>query len=172
MKKVLLGAAMAASMLLVAPAANAAQVIDFTPPAVDGSISGTFGNVGLALGEFTDTFTFSWPSAGTGGATISSVFSSTLTDVNFTSVTLNGAEFDILSTGAVEFRKLADVLLPTNNVLVVKGWSGGSGSYSGTLAFAPSAAVPEPATWAMMIIGFGAAGTMVRNRRKLIPSAA
>ncbi|WP_293678581.1 PEPxxWA-CTERM sorting domain-containing protein [uncultured Phenylobacterium sp.] len=27
-------------------------------------------------------------------------------------------------------------------------------------------AVPEPATWAMMILGFGAAGTMVRRRRR------
>lgn len=27
-------------------------------------------------------------------------------------------------------------------------------------------AVPEPATWAMMIIGFGAAGSMVRNSRR------
>ena len=33
-------------------------------------------------------------------------------------------------------------------------------------------AVPEPATWAMMIVGFGAAGAMVRNRRKLIPTVA
>jgi PEP-CTERM motif len=172
MKKVLLGAAMAASMLLVAPAAYAAQEISFTPPAVDGSISGTFGNVGLAEGAFEDTFTFNWPSNGTGGATISSVFSSALTDVNFTSVTLNGKEFDILSTGSVEFRKLEDLLLPVANTLVVKGWSGGSGSYSGTLAFAPTAAVPEPATWAMMIIGFGAAGSMVRSRRKLVPSVA
>jgi opacity protein-like surface antigen len=125
MKKVLLGAAMAVSMLMVAPAANAAQEINFTPPAADGSISGTFGNVGIAAGDFENTFTFSWPSTGTGGATISSVFSSNLTDVNFTSVTLNGAEFDILSTGTVEFRKLEDVLLPIDNILVVKGWSGG-----------------------------------------------
>ena len=26
-------------------------------------------------------------------------------------------------------------------------------------------AVPEPATWAMMIVGFGAAGAMIRRRR-------
>lgn len=29
-------------------------------------------------------------------------------------------------------------------------------------------AVPEPATWAMMILGFGAAGTMLRRRRALV----
>ena len=28
-------------------------------------------------------------------------------------------------------------------------------------------AIPEPATWAMMIIGFGAAGTVLRRRRTL-----
>jgi hypothetical protein len=30
---------------------------------------------------------------------------------------------------------------------------------------APNAAVPEPATWAMMILGFGAAGSVLRKRR-------
>ena len=36
-----------------------------------------------------------------------------------------------------------------------------------TLAtFALSSAVPEPATWAMMIIGFGAVGSMVRTSRR------
>jgi hypothetical protein len=31
----------------------------------------------------------------------------------------------------------------------------------------PAAAVPEPAAWALMILGFGAAGTMLRTRRRL-----
>ena len=31
--------------------------------------------------------------------------------------------------------------------------------------------VPEPATWAMMIIGFGAVGMMVRSRRRLALAA-
>lgn len=31
-----------------------------------------------------------------------------------------------------------------------------------------NAAVPEPATWAMMIIGFGAAGSMIRRRKALL----
>jgi hypothetical protein len=31
----------------------------------------------------------------------------------------------------------------------------------------PVAYVPEPATWAMMVLGFGAAGAMIRTRRRL-----
>lgn len=32
----------------------------------------------------------------------------------------------------------------------------------------PMPAIPEPATWAMMILGFGAAGSMIRRRRAAI----
>jgi hypothetical protein len=32
----------------------------------------------------------------------------------------------------------------------------------------PTAAIPEPATWAMMIIGFGAAGAMIRRRKAMV----
>ena len=40
-------------------------------------------------------------------------------------------------------------------------------SYSGVQVIASlSSAVPEPATWAMMIIGFGAVGSMVRTSRR------
>ena len=41
-----------------------------------------------------------------------------------------------------------------------------------TLRFTPSAAVPEPATWAMMLIGFGAAGYALRRRRIVAVSTA
>lgn len=36
----------------------------------------------------------------------------------------------------------------------------------------PSGAVPEPAAWAMMIMGFGGVGAIVRRRRQTIPLAA
>ena len=39
-------------------------------------------------------------------------------------------------------------------------------SYSGQLTFSPNAAVPEPATWAMMLVGFAAVGAALRRRRK------
>ena len=32
----------------------------------------------------------------------------------------------------------------------------------------PTSGVPEPATWAMMILGFGALGVALRQRRKLV----
>ena len=47
---------------------------------------------------------------------------------------------------------------------------GGSGNNIGPVADnlnLSSTAVPEPATWAMMIIGFGAAGSMIRRRRMI-----
>jgi hypothetical protein len=41
------------------------------------------------------------------------------------------------------------------------------GSVAQRANFAPVAAVPEPATWAMMLMGFGAMGVSLRRRRKL-----
>ena len=38
---------------------------------------------------------------------------------------------------------------------------------TGRLVFVATAAVPEPATWAIMILGFGAVGTALRRRRVL-----
>lgn len=42
-----------------------------------------------------------------------------------------------------------------------------------TIDFTPSSmgAVPEPATWSMMILGFGLVGTMARSRRRLASAA-
>jgi len=40
----------------------------------------------------------------------------------------------------------------------------GSGSFTVTRAYTAAAAVPEPATWAFMILGFGAAGAILRRR--------
>ena len=39
-------------------------------------------------------------------------------------------------------------------------------SYSGTLNLSP-VVVPEPATWGLMIMGFGGVGAMIRTRRRL-----
>lgn len=52
-------------------------------------------------------------------------------------------------------------------------WTSGRSELSFSLQGDFGSAVPEPATWAMMIMGFGAAGSMVRNaRRRSVPATA
>ena len=53
--------------------------------------------------------------------------------------------------------------LTLTNATQIDGTTIAAGS-SGTLAV--TAAVPEPATWAMMLVGFGAMGVSLRRRRK------
>jgi len=43
----------------------------------------------------------------------------------------------------------------------------GAGSFNSTVSI--TAAVPEPATWGMMLIGFGMIGAVIR-RRKALPT--
>ncbi len=171
MNKAMMALAMTAAVVAVAPAAQAAPVITMSPAAPDGSFSGAFSNSGIAAGAFSDVFNFLVPSGGTVASTISSIFTTNqLNNVSFTSVALNGTEYTIGSTGAVEFRFLPSLgVLTGRQVLSVNGNSGGNGSYAGTLAFTAAAtpAVPEPATWALMLMGFGAVGYSMRRRSKV-----
>jgi hypothetical protein len=45
------------------------------------------------------------------------------------------------------------------------GIPGGGGSFNGTIILADATAVPEPATWGLMILGAGMAGGAARRRR-------
>jgi hypothetical protein len=167
-------AGIAALALTAAGAASAAQTITFGTPAADGSFTGTFGDTDITTPTFTDTYTFSMPT-GVAAGTISSVFTTEMANnIDFTSVTLNGTPFDIVSTGQVEFRSINNVPVTAGpQTLVVSGMSGGSGSYSGTLSFEATntetgiSGVPEPAGWALMIIGFGGAGAALRSRKRM-----
>ena len=168
MRKILTTAASCAALAAASPA-WAAPILTFAPPSANGSTSGTFSDTGIASGTFTDTITFTLP-AGLLSSTISSIFTTDqMTNVSFTSVTLNGLAYNIVSQGQVEFRTLlADPIASGLQTLIVTGTSGGNGSYSGTLSFqAVTAAVPEPAAWAMMILGMGAVGFAMRRRRKV-----
>ncbi|HEX2815490.1 MAG TPA: FxDxF family PEP-CTERM protein [Phenylobacterium sp.] len=168
-----MAASLAILMLAAAPAANAAQMITLNPAEPDGSISGAFMDSGIAGGSFTDTFTFVFPQSGISAATISSILTTQMNNVSFTAVTLDGAAFTTDSTGAFESRHLPGMeTLAGTQTLIVSGTSGGSGAFAGTLAFAPLAFVPEPASWSLMIIGFGGLGAVLRTRKRAQPATA
>ena len=178
MKKLLLAAVASTIAFAAAPAAQAAQFINITGP------SGNYGddNVTCANGgsfcTFTNTFNFTTPTGfNLASADISSVLVGTngATDINFTSVMLNGQNFNILSTGTQEFRNLLNQALIAGgaNVLTVNGTVGqangtapANASFAGNLSFAAqAAAVPEPATWGLMVLGFGMIGSAARSRK-------
>lgn len=124
--------------------------------------------------NFTDTFNFALPS-GTVGFNLSSVSFVALSGLNFTSVTFNGVALTLTQVpNTFVWNAFTTSPLPVVSggpqVLVVKGNGGVNASWSGTGAFAP-AVVPEPGTWALMIMGFGGAGAVLRSRRRVAVAA-
>ena len=141
----------------------------------NGTFSGAFQVTGLKSGTFSDTFTFTLPTNGLGSGTVTTsvtdLFSAN--DLDFTSVTINDIAAEITKTagGAFEVAFINNVPIVAGqlNKLVVTGLSRGNGAYGGQATFTPvNSAVPEPATWAMMIMGFGVVGYAMRRRRTAV----
>ena len=150
----------------MATSATAATFVTWTAPAEDGSFTATYGNTGVPGGEFNDVFDFTLPT-GSSSFTITSTFTDNAdNDINFSSVAYNGIQFNVGVTGQNEFRFLNNVTTTSGapQQLAVSGFSGGNGSYSGVISFTPNAPIPEPGAWALMILGFGGAGAMIRRR--------
>ena len=170
-KKATVAAALASAMF--ATGANAAQTLTITGP------SGTFGDdqvvctVAANTGpcSFTRSFEFVTPAGfNIASIDISSIFSTTnaLTNIDFSSVTFNGTAFNIISTGEQEFRNLLNrnLVAGGNNVLAVAGTTGGNAAFSGNISFASVAAVPEPTTWMLMLMGMAGIGFSMRRKEK------
>jgi len=63
-------------------------------------------------------------------------------------------------------REMIPLTAGATNLLTINGTTFGDASYSGTLSFGgATAAVPEPATWGLMLLGFGAVGFSMRRKR-------
>jgi hypothetical protein len=177
MKKYLLAAATGAAAFMAVPA-SAAITVDTSVPA------GTFAdnNVACSTGttncSFTTFGTFTTP---TGYTSLAAQVGSTLTNSNpatnldFISAFINNSvtnyAFTINPNGQFERGTLGDIPLIAGalNTISVTGTAASStnGSLSGQLSFGTTSVpgVPEPATWAMMLFGFGGVGFAMRRRK-------
>ena len=163
--------AIASASFAIAPAAHAAHEIDYDFDA-DGSFSAEFGNEEPTSPSFEDVFTpFTIDRLGLlTGAIIetSAGLSFSLAQIN--DLGDNMVVLDFLPVqngpfGVSSFSIRQTALGPGTYQLVVGGTANASAaannSYAGTLNFAP---VPEPGTWAMLLLGFGIIGFGMRRR--------
>ncbi|WP_298668249.1 FxDxF family PEP-CTERM protein [uncultured Sphingomonas sp.] len=159
--------ATAAAAAFVAAPASAATTINLVP--VLGTLSGAFGNA-HPHGSGTDVYNFTVPSDGSVFGYVGSIgLRFTFNDLDFTSVTLNGVNFDINSSGWIEDRTITlPVLAGVQTLSVSYKNAQRFSSYGGFVSFTAGAvgAVPEPATWALMILGMGGIAGAMRHRRR------
>jgi opacity protein-like surface antigen len=180
-------AAQAVVPLVVTPnnPGNPVGTIFVTSPDIDGTISATLGHVGIPNGDFEDLFQFMVPVLGTGSGSLTTSVTMDnylgALDTDLLSVYVNGVLANLVLTdadgnictdrtagtcGANETWSLNNVtLLPgVLNTIDVIGTSRGNGSYGGNATFVP-AAVPEPAAWTLMLVGFAGIGWRLRHKR-------
>jgi hypothetical protein len=167
MRKLVLALAGAAAMTMSAAPANAVVIFDDIDDLILAlANTETFGAIFVDEGgAFNHQFDFVLTSEFVTNAQVSSVLLGGL-DVDFTSIMLDGNAFT--QTG---FDPLNEVWVLDPAVTLTAGlhsiFVNGSvvdsnGSYVGNIN---TTAVPEPATWGMMLLGFAAVGYQMRKRR-------
>jgi len=149
--------------------------------AADGSITAKFDHqFGFSTNKsvvksYQDQFTFTLPDTGTGSGSVSTnTFKiGSLTDLNFDTIDVfNGFNHFAVTHGsfdggATESGGISGVPIFVGQLvtLTISGTTHGAGFYNGSATFTPVAAVPEPGTWAIMMLGFGMAGMKLRSRK-------
>ncbi len=169
MRKLVLAMAGAAA-LAISSAAGAQVTLDDCTMVCDGPTTlGSettigFTESGLNAPSFIESLMFTNDLAGVYALTLDT----SSTGIDFTSAVLTGPggpynlieEFD---NGVSEFWNLSSLYLEAGQyTLTINGDNRSTGSLGGTVTIN---AVPEPGTWAMMLLGFGAAGYAMRRRR-------
>ena len=167
-RKALAAAALAAATTISAPAfaqcTGATCSFTGTGFATISNGDGVFGDALLPAGKFTDTITFTSSSAGSQSVQIGFLLS-TLKGIDNFVARLNGQRIQLVADqGRGKSGSLTiPVVFGQTLTLTISGKAfGGNSSYSGNFSFS---AVPEPATWALMIVGLGMIGGTLRRRK-------
>jgi hypothetical protein len=163
-----------AAALALSSASIYAENISFNVP-----LTGPAGNVYTAgfevrhvvAGAFEDTFTFTPEVAGFLHGSLVTTGANTFDNINFTSASINGIAFDFSPTGINEWG-FTNVAFSSGPIILklfgiaapdLAPGTAIAASYAGTLNIS---AVPEPATYAMMLGGLGLVGFVARRRKK------
>lgn len=123
--------------------------------------------------NFDDSFIFTVPFARKVTVTVFSQmlnpFKDNINFINPQGAQLNGNNFDILSTGVIESRTITMLIGAGDHTIRLRGSAGSELSeYSGLISLG---GVPEPTSWALMILGFGVIGAAMRRRRAQVRTA-
>jgi len=168
-QKILYAGAASVALFAVAPAS--AATVQSSTIFFDGTSTGTFGATISGTGAFSAPFQFTVPSAGSAGVSVTATLKSA-SDIQNLSVSLNGVSYPITQVTATvpgfpfvyKFGGFSQDVSSGIQNLVVSGTTSVSSSFGGSINFI--AAVPEPASWALMIGGFGLVGGAMRRRAK------
>ena len=156
------------SKIQTLPAVDTSSMVIDGPTTVGTETTIGFTESGLDSPTFSEWLTFTNDLAGVYALTLDT----SSVGIDFTSAILTGPggpyelieEFD---NGISEFWNLSDLFLDAGTyTLTINGNNSSTGSLGGTVTINAVNAVPEPGTWAMMLIGFGAAGFAMRRRRQ------
>jgi hypothetical protein len=134
------------------------------------TITADFGaTISGASTSFDDMFEFTIPQNGTGSGSLSTSFSSLANELTISQVLINGVAHALTSSSGGQSLTVSGIPILNGmlNTIEVKGVTSASdvaATYTGTATFS-AAAVPEPASWALMIGGFGLIGAAMRRRR-------
>ena len=168
MRKLVLGIVGAAA-LAMGSAATATVTIDSStmntggPTAIGDTTRIDYNDTGLT-DPFVETLTFTNTDPGEYVISLVTNFAS----VNFTSAILTGPSGPLALTSQIDngiferWTTPSTGLLAGTYTLTIMGNTGTDTQIGGHIDIT---AVPEPATWAMLILGFGAVGFAVRRRR-------
>lgn len=182
MKSLKYGIALAIASAALPGTANAAQVVSTTLESANlnaganNSFTIGFSDGNLAGPTFNELLTFTTDVSGILNILVGTTTAADgdINDTDFSNIFLTG-------TGIAGQVALSGLVGEPNESRALNGFSVGQGTFTlniqgspgsqngslgGTVSFRSAAAVPEPATWAMMLLGFGAIGFSMRRRRQ------
>jgi hypothetical protein len=173
MRKLMLRAATAAAAFAIAPAAQAAITVS-TPTTVEArqnslQTSISFDESAVETGSFNEVLTFNSDIASNLIFTLGTSFAGvSFTDVFVSQAGSTTSLFSLSGDRGVDINpeQLSGSFIANPGAFTLNIIGNNTGPGLGTLAGTVSmSAVPEPTTWAMMLIGFGAVGYSMRRRK-------